>query len=82
MDERAYDALSHAGTPFAPASRYDPGMRYRRLGNTDLVVSEVGLGTWTLVSDWWGQSEDPAAIIAAALDAGITFIDTAPVYGR
>ncbi len=56
-------------------------MRYRRLGNTDLVVSEVGLGTWTLVSDWWGQSEDPAAIIAAALDAGITFIDTAPVYG-
>ncbi|MET1001035.1 MAG: aldo/keto reductase [Acidimicrobiia bacterium] len=56
-------------------------MRYRRLGNTDLVVSEVGLGTWTLVSDWWGQSEDPAAIIAAALDAGVTFIDTAPVYG-
>jgi aryl-alcohol dehydrogenase-like predicted oxidoreductase len=57
-------------------------MKFRRLGNSDLVVSEVGLGTWTLVSDWWGQSEDPAAIIRTALDAGINFIDTAPVYGQ
>jgi aryl-alcohol dehydrogenase-like predicted oxidoreductase len=57
-------------------------MRFRRFGNSELVVSEVGLGTWTLVSDWWGQSEDPAAIIRAALDAGINFIDTAPVYGQ
>lgn len=56
-------------------------MRYRRFGRSDLVVSEVGLGTWTLVSDWWGRSEDPQAIIAAALDAGVNFIDTAPVYG-
>jgi aryl-alcohol dehydrogenase-like predicted oxidoreductase len=57
-------------------------MKFRRFGNSDLVVSEVGLGTWTLVSDWWGKSEDPAAIIRAALDAGINFIDTAPVYGQ
>src|SRR5262245_29232755 len=56
-------------------------MRYRRFGSSDLMVSEVGLGTWTLVSDWWGRSDDPRAIIAAALDAGVTFIDTAPVYG-
>jgi aryl-alcohol dehydrogenase-like predicted oxidoreductase len=56
-------------------------MRYRRFGSSDLMVSEVGLGTWTLVSDWWGRSDDPQAIVAAALDAGITFIDTAPVYG-
>jgi len=56
-------------------------MRYRRFGNSDLVVSEVALGTWTLVSDWWGRSDDPRQMIAAALDAGINFIDTAPVYG-
>jgi aryl-alcohol dehydrogenase-like predicted oxidoreductase len=56
-------------------------MQYRRFGNSDLVVSEVGLGTWTLVSDWWGKSDDPQDMIRAALDAGITFIDTAPVYG-
>ena len=56
-------------------------MRYRRFGKTDLVVSEVGLGTWTLVSDWWGTSDDPQSMIHAALDAGINFIDTAPVYG-
>ena len=38
-------------------------MRYRRFGNSDLVVSEVGFGTWTLVSDWWGRSDDPHAMI-------------------
>jgi aryl-alcohol dehydrogenase-like predicted oxidoreductase len=56
-------------------------VRYRRFGSTDLVVSEVGLGTWSLASDWWGRSDDPDAMITAALDAGITFFDTAPVYG-
>ena len=56
-------------------------MRYRRFGTTDLVVSEVGFGTWTLVSDWWGRTDHPHAMITAALDAGINFIDTAPVYG-
>jgi aryl-alcohol dehydrogenase-like predicted oxidoreductase len=56
-------------------------MRTRRLGKSDLVVSEVGFGTWTLVSDWWGRSDDPHDMIRAALDAGINFIDTAPVYG-
>src|SRR3954452_7742704 len=56
-------------------------MRYRRLGSTDRVVSEVGFGTWTLVSDWWGRTDHPHAMITAALDAGVNFIDTAPVYG-
>jgi aryl-alcohol dehydrogenase-like predicted oxidoreductase len=57
-------------------------MRYRRFGQSDLVVSEVGVGTWTLVSDWWGTVSDPRALLHAALDAGINFIDTAPVYGQ
>lgn len=56
-------------------------MRYRRLGWSDLVVSEIGFGVWTLASDWWGRVEDPRRMLHAALDAGITFIDTAPVYG-
>jgi len=56
-------------------------MRSRRIGNSELVVSEVGFGTWTLVSDWWGRTDDPHEMIKAALDAGINFIDTAPVYG-
>jgi len=57
-------------------------MRYRRLGASDLVVSEVGFGTWTLLTDWWGRTDDPHDMIKAALDEGINFLDTAPVYGE
>jgi aryl-alcohol dehydrogenase-like predicted oxidoreductase len=56
-------------------------MRYRRFGTSQLEVSEVGLGIWTLASDWWGRVDDPKALLHAALDCGVTFIDTAPVYG-
>jgi aryl-alcohol dehydrogenase-like predicted oxidoreductase len=56
-------------------------LRYRRFGNSELEVSEVGFGTWTLASDWWGHIEDKQGMLHAALDAGINFIDTAPVYG-
>ncbi len=56
-------------------------MRHRQLGHSDLMVSEVGFGTWTLVTDWWGRADDPHDMIRAALDAGINFFDTAPVYG-
>jgi aryl-alcohol dehydrogenase-like predicted oxidoreductase len=57
-------------------------MRFRQLGSSDLKVSEVGFGTWTLVTDWWGRTDDPDDMIRAALDAGINFLDTAPVYGQ
>src|SRR5215510_1593494 len=56
-------------------------MRQRRLGDSPLMDSEIGFGTWTLVTDWWGRTDDPHDMITAALDAGINFIDTAPVYG-
>lgn len=56
-------------------------MRYRRFGNSDLVVSEVGFGAWTLAMRWWGEVEDPAGLVHTALDTGINFFDTAPVYG-
>ena len=52
-------------------------MRYRRFGTSDLEVSEVGFGTWTLASNWWGEVEDKRGMLDAALHAGITFFDTA-----
>ena len=56
-------------------------MRYRRLGSSDLTVSEIGLGSWLTYSG--GVSREQAvACIDRAFDAGITFIDTANVYGR
>jgi aryl-alcohol dehydrogenase-like predicted oxidoreductase len=56
-------------------------MRFRRFGSSELMVSEVGFGAWTLASKWWGEVAEPEALVHAALDAGITFFDTAPVYG-
>ena len=57
-------------------------MRYRRFGKSDLGDLEVGFGTWTLASDWWGRIDDKEGMLRAALDSGINFIDTAPVYGE
>jgi aryl-alcohol dehydrogenase-like predicted oxidoreductase len=57
-------------------------MKTRTLGKTGQQVSAVGLGTWQLGSDWGqvqaGQARD---VLEAAVDAGITFFDTADVYG-
>src|SRR5438094_1032674 len=57
-------------------------MRYRRFGQSEIEVSEIGFGVWTLASDWWGRVDDKQGMLHAALDAGINFIDTAPVYGE
>jgi aryl-alcohol dehydrogenase-like predicted oxidoreductase len=57
-------------------------MQYARLGNSDLEVSQVGFGVWTIATDWWGVVEDKAGMVHAALDAGINFFDTAPAYGE
>lgn len=57
-------------------------MEQRILGRTQRPVSVVGLGCWQLGSDWGDVAEDDAlAIIDAALDSGVTFLDTADVYG-
>jgi aryl-alcohol dehydrogenase-like predicted oxidoreductase len=57
-------------------------MQSRPFGSTGRRVSEIGFGSWAIGADW-GQvaDEDAIAALNAALDAGVTFIDTADVYG-
>jgi aryl-alcohol dehydrogenase-like predicted oxidoreductase len=57
-------------------------MRHRSLGSTGYEVSEVGFGAWAIGGSWGDVTdEDAMATLHAALDEGITFIDTADVYG-
>lgn len=66
-------------------------MNYRKFGNTDLQVSEIGFGAWAIggaasvggVPIGWGETDDRASTkaIYSALDAGISFFDTADFYG-
>jgi len=53
------------------------------LGNSGISSSRIGLGTWAIGGWMWGGTDEAQAIatIHAALDRGITLIDTAPVYG-
>jgi aryl-alcohol dehydrogenase-like predicted oxidoreductase len=59
-------------------------MAYRSLGTSGLMVSEVCLGTWAIGGMGWGEvdDQDSIAAIRQALDVGMTFIDTAHIYGR
>src|SRR5215472_13246408 len=62
-------------------------MQTRQLGNSDLRITPIGVGAWAMGGgDWafsWGRQEDDQSIAAihAALDGGVNWIDTAPVYG-
>jgi len=66
-------------------------MKYRKFGNTDLNVSEIGFGAWAIgggamigtTAIGWGDADDTVSVkaIYAALDAGINFFDTADIYG-
>src|SRR3954449_11500828 len=60
-------------------------MRYRTFPNTDISVSEVGFGTWTISTGWWGEKSDDEAVamLRTALDDhGVTFFDAADAYGN
>jgi len=67
------------------------GMKFRKFGHTDLLVSEMGFGAWAIgggamigqTSIGWGDADDSVSIkaIYAAIDAGINFFDTADIYG-
>jgi aryl-alcohol dehydrogenase-like predicted oxidoreductase len=57
-------------------------MRSRRLGKTGRQVSEIGFGSWAIGGSW-GETDDAQSLAAlhAAVDTGVTFFDTADVYG-
>jgi len=58
-------------------------VEYRTLGSTGISVSEIGFGAWAIGGDAWGPVDDAASVAAMerALELGVTFIDTADVYG-
>ena len=56
-------------------------MEYRRLGDSDLMVSEISLGSW-LTYGLGVEADQARACLEAAFEQGINFIDTANVYGR
>jgi myo-inositol catabolism protein IolS len=59
-------------------------MQQRRLGSSQVSVSEIGLGTWGMSGAFWGAADDSESIrvIHQALDLGVTLVDTAEAYGR
>lgn len=61
-------------------------METKRLGNSDMNITRIGLGTWAIGGTWrwgWGEQDDSNSIatIREAIDHGINWIDTAAVYG-
>ena len=59
-------------------------MLFRTYKNTDLTVSEVGFGLWTISTGWWGNFTEGEAIglMHKAYDLGVTLFDAADTYGN
>jgi aryl-alcohol dehydrogenase-like predicted oxidoreductase len=60
-------------------------MKHRTFPGTSISVSEVGFGTWTISTGWWGEKSDADAVamLRRALDDhGVTFFDAADAYGN
>lgn len=57
-------------------------MKYRRLGTTDLTVSTIAFGVWTVATGWWGKVEknDAIRLLQDATEQGVTLFDTADTY--
>ena len=60
-----------------------PALPARAIGSSGITASTIGLGTWAIGGWMWGGTDEAASIAAirAAIDAGISLIDTAPAYG-
>ena len=58
-------------------------MQRRQLGSSGLEISRIGLGTWAVGGHMWGGQDDARSVeaIHAAVDHGVNWIDTAPIYG-
>ena len=83
MDD-PYQLRNLADTPEAADTQRGLGMRYRQLGKTDIEMSEYGLGTWAMGGGAYGVTDDAESIrtIHRAQELGVTFLDTAPMYGH
>ena len=59
------------------------GMEFANIADTGLTVSRVGLGTWAIGGWMWGGTDEEELVktIRAAIERGVTLIDTAPAYG-
>src|SRR5437773_9224760 len=59
-------------------------VKFRTYKNTDLRVSEVGFGLWTISTGWWGNFTEGEAIalMHKAFDLGVTLFDAADTYGN
>src|SRR5213596_2301132 len=58
-------------------------MERRELGTSGLQISTIGLGSWAIGGWMWGTQDDADSVSAihAAVDHGVNWIDTAPIYG-
>ncbi len=66
-----------------PNANRERKMKYRTLGDTDIAVSEVGFGVWTVSTGWWGEVDDERSVrlLREAKESGINYFDTADTYG-
>ena len=54
-------------------------MKYRKIGNSDISVSEIGFGAWSIAMNWWGKAideQEAKRMIKKAYDVGINFFET------
>jgi aryl-alcohol dehydrogenase-like predicted oxidoreductase len=58
-------------------------MKYRNQAGTDISISEVGFGVWTVSTGWWGEVDDHRSVhlLRGAFEKGINYFDTADTYG-
>ena len=58
-------------------------MHLRPLGSSGFSISTIGVGSWAIGGFQWGGQDDAASIAAihAAVDHGVNWVDTAPIYG-
>jgi aryl-alcohol dehydrogenase-like predicted oxidoreductase len=59
-------------------------MRYRSVGTSNVRVSVIGFGCWTIGTSWWGERDEAESLrlLHRARDLGITFFDTGDTYGN